>query len=355
MTGTSQHRQDDTATAGSRLLRRAARAAAAAAVLPAALLSLAALAPAAHAAAAAPAAAAPAAVTAATARIQALLSRPAGGTVNLPAGTYTIAPRLTLPAGEKIVGHHTTLKVAARSGNYTAVLSGATPATDLSGLTITGVTFNQNAAGNPMASITAAALYHGSPRFVLLISTGTGITITGDTFAHSDNVNTIATGSATRNVTISRNHFTGTTDAPMHDHSTIYTSGTHTTITANTFTGRAAYATAIEVHGTGVTVTANHITGYYKGANIDGSRVTFTANTITAAANPIDIWSTAPAATTSVTITRNTLNINRPYWTTVLHHIGRTIPAPAYTRQIIRDATSTLPFHHITIHANTTR
>jgi hypothetical protein len=385
MTGTSQNRQAVTARISA--WRRAGKLAAAWSVLPATMLSLAALAPAAHAAtahaataatavtaqavtaakpaaartpapkpkASAPKAAAPkaAAPADATAQIQSLLDNPVAGLVNLPAGTFSVRPVLVLQSGVKIVGHGTTLQVASGSGNYDAVLAGATPGTDLSGLSITGVTFDQNAAGNPMASVTAAALYQGFPRFVVLISKGTGISLTGDTFANADNVNTIVSGSATSNVTISNDAFTNTTDAPMHDHSSIYTSGTATTITGNTFTGNAAYATAIEVHGDGATITANTVTGYYKAANIDASDVTFTGNKVTAAANPVDLWSTAPAATANVTVSGNVLNINRAYWTSVLHNMGRVIPASAITQQVIRDAASTLPFTSITITANT--
>jgi hypothetical protein len=73
-----------------------------------------------------------------TARIQALLNSPVNGVVNLPTGTFTISPSLQLKQGEAIVGHNTTLTVAASSGDYVAVLAGATSATDLSGLSITG-------------------------------------------------------------------------------------------------------------------------------------------------------------------------------------------------------------------------
>jgi hypothetical protein len=351
MARTRQHNQQGAATAdaaaASPAPRRIAVRLAAWAILPGALLSVAAQAPAAQAASTTAATA----TATATARIQTLLDHPVNGTVHLPAGTFTIRPDLVLHHGERITGHHTTLKVASGSGNYEAVLAGATATTDLSGLNITGVTFDQNSAGNPIRNL--AVLDKGYARFVILIVRGTDIAITGNRFDNSDNVNTIVTGGATHDVTISRNTFANTTDAPMHDHSTIYTSGTSTRIAGNTFGGRAAYATAIEVHGSDVAVTGNRVSGYYKATNIDASDVTFTRNHVTAAANPVDIWSTAPAATTDVTITGNVLNRDRSYWTTVLHHIGRAMPAPRYTRQVIREAASTLPFHDITVHDNT--
>jgi hypothetical protein len=344
MFGTAQDTSSKS-TAGA--LRRAARYAIATSVTAGIVVSVAAIAPAAQAAAAHSTAASSAK---ATARIQALLDSPVNGTVNLPRGTFTIRPTLRLHHGERIIGHGTTLKVASRSGNYSAVLAGATPATDLSGLAITGITFNQNAAGNPIHSV--KGLYRGAPRFVVLISSGAGISITGDKFAGTDNVNTIVTGSATTDVTISRNAFSKTIDAPLHDHSSIYTSGTGTVISNNTFTGRNAYACAIEVHGDKVTITGNRISGYYKAANIAASDTTFRANRVSRAANPIDLWSTAPAATRNVTITGNTLGRDLPHWKNVLAGLARIMPAHKYTKSIIREATSTLPFHNITIHGN---
>ncbi len=125
----------------------------------------------------------------ATARIQALLDNPVNGVVNLPSGTFTIRPALRLKQAEKIIGHHTTLRVAGSSGDYTAVLGGASAGTDLSGLTITGVTFDQNTSGNPIRNV--SALYRGQPRFVILVSRGTGISITNNKFLNTNNVDTV--------------------------------------------------------------------------------------------------------------------------------------------------------------------
>jgi hypothetical protein len=47
------------------------------------------------------------------------------------------------------------------------MLSGTSTATTLSGLTITGVTFDQNTMGNPIRQV--SALYGGYPRFVILV------------------------------------------------------------------------------------------------------------------------------------------------------------------------------------------
>src|SRR6266705_2749366 len=107
MFGTTQ--EAGTRTAGRAALRRAAMYAIASTVTAGVFLSVAALAPAAQAA-------------------------PVNGTVNLPRGTFTVRPGLVLHQGERIVGHHTTLRVASGSGSYYAVLAGANATTDLSRL-----------------------------------------------------------------------------------------------------------------------------------------------------------------------------------------------------------------------------
>jgi len=285
-----------------------------------------------------------------TARIQSLLDNPTGSTVNLPRGIFNVRPSLVLHQGERIVGHHTTLRVASGSGNYAVMLTGASTATDLSGLTITGVTFDQNAAGNPIRN--APALFRGSPRFVMRFLLGSGIKIVNDRFVGTDNVNTIVTGGGTRNVTISRNAFT-TINTPLHDHSSIYTSGTGTVISNNTLTGRAAYySAAIEVHGNAVTVTGNHVSGYYRGANIVASDTKFTGNHISGAGSPVDLWSVAPIALHNVAVTGNVLNRSLSYWKGIVRRLGLRMPAANFTRQVIRDTVSTLSFRTITVHGN---
>jgi hypothetical protein len=286
----------------------------------------------------------------ATATIQSLLDNPVNGVVNLPSGTFTIRPALRLAQGEKIVGHNTTLVVAANSGDYSAVLAGASAGTDLSGLTITGITFNQNSAHNPIKSV--LHLYHGNPRFVILAIRGAGITITHNTFTDLNDVDAIVTGSATSQVTISGNQFSGR-NTPMHDHSTVYTSGTGTTISGNTFTGSAMYdSAAIEVHGDQVTVTGNKVSGYFRAANIVASDTAFTGNTITAAGNPVDLWSVVSPGLSNVAVTGNTLNINRPYWNHVIAQMGLPTPPTTETQPVITDSTSTYPMRNVTVSGN---
>ncbi len=283
-----------------------------------------------------------------TARIQALLDNPVNGVVNLPPGTFTIRPALRLQQAETIIGHNTTLTVAASSGDYAAVLQGASPGTNLSGLSITGVTFNQNASANPITNV--QALYHGQPRFVILVSNGTGISITNNKFLNTNNVDTVVTGSATSQVTISGNQFTGVS-TPWHDHSSVYTSGTGTTITSNTFSG--SYdVTAIEVHGDQATVTGNNISGYDRAINVVCNDTTFSKNTVTRALGPVDLWSVVAPGLHDVAVTGNTLSQDLTGWARQFKSLGLPMPSAPATQQVFQDVSSTYPFVRITISGN---
>jgi len=286
----------------------------------------------------------------ATGRIQSLLDHPVSGRVDLPPGTFTISPSLRLHQGEQIRGHGTTLKVASGSGDYAAVLSGVTPQTDLSGLRISGITFDQNSAGNPLRS--SGALLHGQPRFVILVSSGSSITISSNRLIGTDGMDAIVTGSATSNVTISRNVIRAG-DPLGHDQSSIYTSGRDTRIQGNTLSGTSMFGSAgIEVHGSSVTVTGNKVSGYPRGANIVASHTAFTGNTVTGALNPVDLWSVTAPGLTGVQVTGNTLGRDLGYWKRVYAARGRAFPAAMYTQMVIRDGSSAQPFRAIVVRGN---
>ena len=302
----------------------------------------------------------PGAVEDDTAYIQQLLDNPVGNVVDLPyrspANPFVVRPGLTIPKGEVISGHGTTLKVMSGSGNYRAILS-APASTDLSGLTIKGVDFDQNSSGNPISGTCASAgssncLSPTAPRFVLAVISGSGITITQNTFTGTDNTNTVVTGSATHNVIVSGNSFS-TVDTPWHDHSSVYTSGTGTEIYGNTFTGNAAVAAAIEVHGDQVNISGNKVSGYYRAVNIAASDTTLSNNTLLGCANVVDLFSVTAPSLHNVVITQNSIQLNLPYWRQVMQSMGRTMPPPQYTQFVIYDASSTYPFSHITISGNT--
>ncbi len=283
-----------------------------------------------------------------TVSIQALLDNPVNGVVNLPSGTFTVSPALRLKQAEKIIGHNTTLRVAASSGDYAAMLEGASPGTNLSGLSITGVNFNQNASANPITNV--QTLYHGQPRFVILVSSGTGISITNNKFLNTNNVDTVVTGSATSQVTISGNQFTGVS-TPWHDHSSVYTSGTGTMITNNTFSG--SYdVTAIEVHGDQATVTGNNISGYDRAINVVCSDTTFSKNTVTRALGPVDLWSVVAPGLHDVAVTGNTLSQDLTGWARQFKSLGLPMPSAPATQQVFQDVSSTYLFVRITISGN---
>ena len=283
----------------------------------------------------------------ATAKIQALLNKPVNNTVNLPSGTFTIQPTLRLSQGVRIVGHHTTLKVANGAGGYQAILSAATPATSLSGLSVTGVTFDQNTAGNPITG--PSSLFQGKPRFVIWAPAGNGITISGNHFTGLDGVDAIVTGGATSNVKVSQNVFRASN--PLgHDTSTIYTSGTGTAISNNTMVGTSMRASAaIEVHGSRVKATGNSIRGYLKAINVVASETNFSGNNVTGALNPVDLWSIVAPGLTHVTITNNHLGRDLRYWSKIYR---ASMPAARYTQMVVRDPASKFPFTSITVSGN---
>ncbi|MEV6209728.1 right-handed parallel beta-helix repeat-containing protein [Kitasatospora sp. NPDC051914] len=283
--------------------------------------------------------------------IQQLLNNPKNGVVDLPyrpsSAPFIIRPGLTIPRGEVINGHGTTLKVKDNYGDYRAIMT-APPTTDLSGLKITGIVFDQNASGNPITTSPTPA----SPRFVLAFLAGTGITITQNMFINTNNTNTVVTGSATRDVVLSYSTFS-TVNVPWHDHSSVYTSGTNTVIYGNKFNGNASLAAAIEVHGDKVNIQNNTINDYYRGTNIVASNTTFSNNTVYRAANVVDLWSTVAPGLHDVTITQNRIQIDLAHWEQVLKSLGRTMPARQYTQFVIYDAVSTYPFTRISIQNNT--
>lgn len=289
--------------------------------------------------------------------IQQLLNNPQNGVVDLPyrpsSAPFIIRPGLTIPRGEVINGHGTTLKVKDNYGDYRAILT-APATTDLSGLKITGIVFDQNASGNPISTsnCSSSCLSSTSPRFVLALLSGTGITITQDMFINTNNTNTVVTGSSTRDVTLSYSTFS-TVNTPWHDHSSVYTSGTNTVIYGNTFNGNASLAAAIEVHGDKANIQNNTINDYYRGTNIVASNTTFSNNTVYRAANVIDLWSTVAPGLHDVTIAQNRIQLDLAHWAQVMKSLGRAMPERQYTQFVIYDAVSTYPFTRISIQNNT--
>ncbi|MDT7725570.1 MAG: hypothetical protein QOI21_2146 [Actinomycetota bacterium] len=277
-----------------------------------------------------------------TTQIQSLLDHPVNGTVDLPRGVFTVAPTLRLHNSAAIVGHDTTLRVAAQAGNYYAMLTADTPGRDLSGLKITGVTFDQNAPNNPVEKST---LFNGYPRFAIFFYVGSGIEITGNSFVNSDNLNTVVTGARVTKSTISNNRFE-TIDIAKHDHSSVYLHSTEVIVSNNVFIGSSVYGAAVDTHGENIQILNNSVSGYYRGMNVVSPNTLVANNTVSMAVNVVDLWSVANEGPLhDVTIKDNTLYPAVDYW---LAFLNLKVPA-LYTTPVIYDYTSTMPFIRITV------
>lgn len=280
-----------------------------------------------------------------TATIQGLLDRPVDGVVRLPQGVFVVSPTLKLRRGVKIIGSYTVLKVSPGAGSYVAMLTGVQASTDLSGLSITGVIFDQNTQQAPASTY---AMYHGSPRFAVAVYRGSGIEISGNQFLNSDNLNTVVTGTVVDHAVI-RNNIFKTTDPALHDHSSVYTNSRDVQITGNFFYGSTVYGAAIETHGDRALIAGNKVYGYYRGANIVSSTTEFSGNAVFCGVNLVALWSLPPDGLHDVTIRDNRLYYPQPgYWQALL---GIRIP-DQYLRPVIEEPSSQLPFVRITVEGN---
>ncbi|MEV6872102.1 right-handed parallel beta-helix repeat-containing protein [Amycolatopsis sp. NPDC051128] len=284
-------------------------------------------------------------VSEATARIQSLLDHPVDGTVDLPQGVFTVAPTLRLSRGLKIVGHYTVLRVAPGAGDYLAMLMGVQPSTDLSGLSITGVIFDQNEQQNP---VTTYSLYHGFPRFAVVAYKGSGITIRDNQFLNTDNINTVVMGTVVDHSLITGNIFK-TVDRERHDHSSIYTNSQYVTIAGNYFVGTDVTGAAIETHGAYAQITGNRVYGYYRGANIVSTYTVFSGNAVFCGVNLVALWSLAPEGLHDVEVRDNRNYYPLPaYWQAL---IGLKVPAQ-YLQSVIYVPGAQVPFVRISIAGN---
>lgn len=317
-------------------------------------------------------------VTDDTAAIQeALDAVPAtGATVHLPAGTYLVSITegnealtiaLTLPRkGITITGagiDATTVKLASGQPDYKAILSDATAngTTDLSGLTVRGLTFDQNSAGNVITDVApeSALFAGGKSRFVIRANTGSRITVAECRFTNCDNVNTVAANSTNAHYVTVRNCTFDATGAhsPKHDHSSIYTHASKVEIAGNTFVGGGISATtAIETHGDTQTVRGNRSVGYFCFANITGVSVSsigivVDGNIARGVGTGIVLWSRTYTGNNSgygmedVLIQGNTIEVDLDAWAAVV----------SYKCGVSLDAGGTLPVHNVFIRDNIIR
>lgn len=218
------------------------------------------------------------------------------------------------------------LKVKDGNGDFKAVLGGLTAAADLSGLTITGLTIDQNRSGNPVSSV--KSLYtHGAQRFCLYVGAGAGITVQGCRFTGVDSLNVLYIGGAAmRDVRVQDCDVDALGESPArHDHSTFYLSADGLTVTGNRLRGvpgSHGAATAIETHGPNQVVTGNRVDGYRTGLIITGitglgsTGVVVAHNTVSGALLGVQLWSYAGprGGLRDVVVADNTVELDRDPW-----------------------------------------
>jgi hypothetical protein len=226
-------------------------------------------------------------VTDDTAALQALLTR--GGTVDLPAGTYVVAPGaanapiMIVPGPNlRIVGSgmgRTIIKVESGSLPYQSLFLAGTA----SGMHVEGITFDHNVAGNPIAN---AAELVSAPRFTLQ-ATGAGVEVRRCEIENASSVNDLVLSGSGR---VQDCRWTNIGDDPNHvghDSACIYTQAADRFhIIANDFVGARPGApgarAAIEIHGSNHVVHGNTIKDFAHGIHLAGIALTACTNNVLA-------------------------------------------------------------------------
>ncbi len=297
--------------------------------------------------------------TDARAALQDILTRNAGKTVVLPDGAVCLitpiadkSKFLSLPAGTALRGR-ATVKVADGSAPYDSVFY----STNCNGCQISEITIDANVANNPIADV--AEIYaHARPEFVLF---GDDLSFRGITIMNSSAINSIvATGSR---ITVEDSTFKAMGDDPnhiVHDHSTLYLTGSQILVRGNRFTatGRDSPAgvTAIETHGTGQSITGNTIADFTNGINVtgvsngDSEAAVVSGNAIKGALHCITLWSrTYHAHTTGygingLVVWGNSCRVNQLSYTRQ--------PGASSTSGIVVEPGASLPIANLSISNN---
>lgn len=312
-----------------------------------------------------------------TAAIQrALDAIPAGGaTVHFPTGTYLVSitagnPTLGIALmlnrqGVTLTGNGidaSVIKLASGQPDYRAILADGTSngTTNLSGLTVRNLTWDQNSAGNVITDVSEGSpLRTGWSRFVIRCNVANRFTVSDCRFTNCDNINTIiANSSAVHNVIIRDCLFDNTgANSPSHDHSSIYTHASKVTIKSNTFIGTGVSArTAIETHGEIQNVRDNRSIGFFCLANITGVAATTVGvvvegNIGRGVGSGIKLWSRLYTGNTSgygledVLLQGNLLEVDFDAWASVV----------SYKTGIALDVESDLPVRNVAIRDNIIR
>jgi Pectate lyase superfamily protein len=208
-----------------------------------------------------------------------------GKAVFFPQGIYQIqiqpqlSRALTLYKNTVLIGEgyrKSILRLANPSGNYSAILAGSAPDSDLSNIAIRGLTIDGNAALNPVKS--EQDFKAEKDRFGLRVYVGRNIHVENCRFTNLDTVNvlTFNNDQLVSDIKILNNIFDNIGGGQFdHDHSTLYIHGKRSLIKQNIFSSRngpgtKGARTAIETHGDSHQVLKNRISGYTYGINVTG-------------------------------------------------------------------------------------
>jgi len=301
------------------------------------------------------------------AAIQAAIDSVTAGAVYLPPAPagYLITPApdkkrfLTLKPHVQLIGiGNPVLRVAGSSAPYDSVIS----ASSCDDCGIQNLTIDSNIEANPLKE---TAEIYAHPRDEIRFDSGRRIRVEHVTISNSSSLNSIVSGVPVSDITITHCAFTGTGDDPnhiAHDYSALYVHADGAVIDGNVFTaarrGAPAAVTAIETHGSGISVTGNAITDYAVGMNLTGMAPSdsvgnvVTGNTIRGALFGIEIWSDTYGGhlggygVNGLSITGNTITVNQSSYTNPL---GTAMA----TAGIIIEPNSNLPVANVIILGNT--
>lgn len=299
------------------------------------------------------------------AAIQAAIDSVTAGVVHLPpaASGYLITPNpetgsfLTLKSTVQLIGiGNPVIRVAASSAPYDYVIS----ASSCDDCAIRDLTIDSNIGLNPVNNESELMAH---PRIEIAFRGGQRITVEHVTIKNSSSLNSIVSW-VVSDITISHCVFAGNGDDPnhtAHDHSALYIDADGALIDKNIFTavrrGAPAAVTAIETHGSGISVFGNVITDYAIGMNVTGVALSdsvatvVSGNTIRGAMRGIQIWSDTYKGHSSgygvngLSITGNTIILNQ---TSYISAPG----AATTTAGIVIEPKSNLPVANFVISGN---
>lgn len=269
-------------------------------------------------------------VTDDTAAIQAALDAVAakgGGRLELPPGTYVVAPSgatvyLKVPSNCTVFGHGaaSVIKVKDDAGDYMTVFGQSTGLHTY--MTLRDFKVDQNAAGNTTCNIVAGVA--AKHQYVAYFTDFDGATVEDLICDPATGVNTLSfNGAGTKNGRAVRNriHFVEGHAAAHYDNSAIYMECTGQIQIGNSIEDDSGgFATSgIETHGGPAVVQGNVIKGYQIGINVvtqsqplaNSTDYSIVGNTVTDAVIGIDLWSINGYTLRNVLVQGNAISLNQ--------------------------------------------